>query len=89
MFRRPRDLTMMLTASNKVSLAPGVERRIKGSWRFNDEILSLKPCLQVGRQAQGVPADGCAIAVEVTLAGRVEISADEQYGLSYIKTGNE
>jgi len=73
------------TMEQDVRKNSGAFNHISGSWEFANGFLSLKPCLWVTWKEEGVPAGGCASGVEVTLFGKVQISADSEHGLAYEK----
>jgi len=73
------------TMEQEVSKRSGPTMHISGSWEFSNGFLSLKPCLEVRWNIEGAAAGGCASGVEVTLFGKVEISADSDHGLAYEK----
>jgi hypothetical protein len=76
------------TMEQDVRATKGAPRHISGAWQFANDIVTLKPCLEVRWKTEGAPADGCASGVTITAFGKVEISVDSQYSLSYEKITN-
>jgi hypothetical protein len=73
------------TMEQGVRTKRGEIKHVSGTWDFNNETVTLKPCLEVRWKTEGLWAGGCANAVEVTGFGRIEIAIDSQYGLAYRK----
>ena len=81
------DSTLVLrpdhSMKQEVHKRNGSSRQISGSWSFADQIVTLKPCLEVRSDVEGELADGCAKGVTVSALGKIEITVDSQYGLAY------
>jgi hypothetical protein len=73
------------TMEQQVYPASGASRHISGTWQFANSVVTLTPCLEVRLKAEGVPADGCASGVTITALGKVEISMDSDYSVTYEK----
>jgi hypothetical protein len=59
--------------------------RVSGTWEFEGDLLTLKPCLRMGWKEPDGRIAGCIKGVAVTPLGGVEIAIDSQYGLAYRK----
>src|SRR5580704_8612675 len=58
------------TMEQEVRTANGVSRHISGTWQFANEIVTIKPCFQVGWKIDGAPVEGCGSGVTVTALGK-------------------
>lgn len=78
------------TFKQTVSTNSGVYREVQGSWALDrsgltDAITFTHNYLSVTHNEQGEEVDGAAASVEPRLFGGIEISADPDYGIAFVK----
>ena len=73
------------TMEQEVRVANRQPDRISGTWNFDKDFLTLKPCLAVKWKVPGERVAACIDGVVLTPLVGVEISIDSQYGLAYKK----